>query len=369
MEFYLLNAAVGVERRQWLTLLEKIPADRRDVYFQPEYIQAYVNSADVEAYCAIYVSDSAILMYPFLKSRLIQENDLSKGESLYDIQSAYGYGGPVVNSEGEDPLFLQQAWGLFAKWCDEERVVTEFVRFHPLLENVRWASTSMDTFEDRKTVSIELESYESDLKNTSYYRRHRQMLNKAARMGFSFNVLPAKTELDWFVPLYLKTQESLQAGSDTRFTVDYFKTLTAGLGQSTWLGVVRNSDGITAATLVLEGPTCLHSHLMGYRKDIPTAGMTNLLYHGIALEGANRNKALLHMGGGLAASEEDPLFRFEEDPLFRFKASLGPSRAVFCLGTLCHNHDKYAELGLEWESRNGPRPKNYFQFYRLSDSV
>lgn len=357
MKFHILNAAVDAEKRDWLTALEQLPADRRDVYFQPEYVQAYVDSADVEACCAVYKSGVAILVYPFLKSRITLDESSPNGHGLQDIQSAYGYGGPVVNVAGEDTQFLQQAWARFSEWCAEERIVTEFVRFHPLLDNVRWASHSMKTFNDRTTIPIMLESYASALQNTSYYRGHRQMLNKAGRMGFSFHVMPASSELSWFVPLYQETQDFLQAGSDTRFGMEYFKTLADGLGAQSWLGVVKQADEITAAALVLEGPTYLHSHLMGYRRDIQTAGMTNILYHGIAVEGSIRGKAILHMGGGLSASEQDSLFRFKE--------SLSPSRANFWLGTLCHNQSEYEELGQKWESKNGPRPKNYFQFYRL----
>lgn len=357
MEFHILNAAIDAEKRQWLTALEQLPVDRRDVYFQPEYVYAYVDSAEVEACCVVCKSSAAILMYPFLKSSIARGEGSSNVGGLQDIQSAYGYGGPVVNVAGEDPQFLQQAWGRFSEWCTAEQIVSEFVRFHPLLDNVRWGPQSMKTCKDRMTIPIMLESYESAMRDTSYYRAHRQMLNKAGRMGFSFHVLPASSELSWFVPLYQETQDFLKAGSDTRFGMKYFKTLTDGLGASAWMGVVKQSDEITAAALVLEGPAYLHSHLMGYRRDIKTAGMTNILYHGIAVEGANRGKAILHMGGGLTSSEQDSLFRF--------KASLSPARADFWLGTCCRNQIQYEELAREWESKNGMRPKNYFQFYRL----
>jgi hypothetical protein len=357
MEFKLLRAAVDEERRHWLAALEQLPLDRRDVYFLPEYLQAYLNSPDITACCAVYKNGEAMLLYPFLQSRIPRNEDAPHAENLQDIQSAYGYGGPVVNVAGEDPRFLQEAWRAFSAWCAAQQIVSEFVRFHPLLDNVRWAPQSMKTFQDRLTVPIMLQSYESAMRDTSYYRVHRQMLSKAERMGFSFHALPALSELSWFVPLYQETQDFLRAGSETRFGMDYFKALADGFGDRSWLGVVKQSDTVAAAALVLEGPAYLHSHLMGYRRDIPTAGMTNLLYHGISVAGASRGKAILHMGGGRTANEQDSLFRFKE--------SLSPERAGFWLGTLCHDQLQYDALALEWENKNGPRPKNYFQFYRL----
>lgn len=361
MEFHVLRASIETERHLWRAVFEELPVDRRDVYFEPEYVQAYADSADVEACCAVCKLGTALLLYPFLKSRIGRDGEPPNVLALMDIQSPYGYGGPVVNPAGEAPQFLQQAWSRFSEWCAAERIVSEFVRFHPLLENVRWSPQAMRTFKDRVTVPIMLESYEGTLRGSSYYRTHRQMLNKAERLGFSFHVLTGRSELSWFVPLYQETQEFLQAGSETSFGMKYFETLTEGLGERAWLGVVKQSGAITAAALVLESPVYLHSHLMGYRRNMPTAGMTNVLYHGIALEGASRGKAVLHMGGGRTACEQDSLLRFKE--------SLSPARADFWLGTICHNHTQYEELGREWERKNGPRPKNYFQFYRLHAPV
>lgn len=361
MEFNLLRAAVSQEKQRWLAAFGQLPAERQDVYFLPEYLQPLEDFMGVEACCAVYRSNDAILLYPFLKSVIRQQTGSPNAERLHDIESAYGYGGPVVNLAGEAPAFLNEAWSNFAEWCSMERVVSEFVRFHPLLDNVRWAPKTMKTFRDRITVPILLGSYPDDIRNSSYYRVHRQMLNKAERVGFTFHILPLQSELSWFVPLYLETQDFLQAGNDTRFGSDYFGTLAEGFDARAWLGVVKQSGEIAAAVLVLEGRTYLHSHLMGYRRNGKTAGMTNLVYHGIALEGAKRGKTVLHMGGGRTSSEEDSLFRFKE--------SLSPERACFWLGTLCHNQAMYDDLGRQWENEHGPRPKNYLQFYHLPGSA
>jgi hypothetical protein len=359
MNFQYLRAAIPQEREQWLAALDRLPVERRDVYFLPEYLESYVDNPRTEAACVVCAEGDAVLVYPFLKS-LVSLGADDPAQPQYDLQSAYGYGGPAVNAAGEEAAFLREAWLEFARWCKNENVVSEFVRFHPLLDNVRWASAEMRTFMDRTTVPIPLESYESAMRGTSYYRVHRQMLNKSERVGFSFHILPAHSELSWFVPLYQETQDFLQAGADTRFGMAYFSKLAEGFGERAWLGVVKQEGEVRAAAMVLEGPLYLHSHLMGYRRDGQTAGMTNLLYHGIAVHGAAHGKTILHMGGGRTSDEKDSLFKFKE--------SLSPERASFWLGTLCHNQEQYEELGRRWEERHGPRPKNYFQFYRLQGS-
>lgn len=356
MEVEVLLAAVGQDRRRWMAAIVELPSERRDAYFLPEYLRPF-ECHGVEACCAVFRANDAVMVYPFLMSSIPRQEGAPEIETLYDIQSAYGYGGPAVNTAGEDQLFLAEAWNRFSEWCSVNRVVSEFVRFHPLLGNERWAPKAMKVFKERTTVPIMLESYPSAVWKSSYYRVHRQMLRKAERSGFTFHVLPAWGELSWFVPLYEETQESLQGGNETRFGVGYFRALIEGFGTRAWLGVTKQSDEITAAVLVLEGASYLHSHLMGYRRGMQTAGMTNLVYHGIALEGAKRKMTVLHMGGGRTSDEDDSLFRF--------KKSLSPERSAFWLGTQCHDQGLYDELGKRWEELNGPRPENYLQFYHL----
>jgi hypothetical protein len=69
----------------------------------------------------------------------------------------------------------------------------------------------------------------------------------------------------------------------------------------------------------------------------------------------------LHMGGGITSSEDDPLLRF--------KKTLSPARSTFWIGTHCHNESIYEELCRGWEARNGARPGNFFQFYRLPPAL
>jgi hypothetical protein len=183
------------------------------------------------------------------------------------------------------------------------------------------------------------------------------MVRKAEREGFVFDVhTDTAGDLSWFTTLYDDTQNFLSAGTETRFTASYFRALVAGLGERVWLGVVSKDGDAVAAVLVLDGETTSHCHLMGYRRLPKTAGMTNLAYHGIALEAARRGKLTLHMGGGRTADQQDSLLKFKE--------SLSPKRSTFEIGMRCHDQRMYDMFGQQWESVYGPRPIGYFLYYR-----
>ncbi len=357
MEFYILQANNRSDKIKWKMAWDQLPPECQDVYFLPEYILASEAEGLGKAMCALAISGDAVWLYPFLKSPVPSICELRSGKTLYDIQSAYGYGGPVVNKAGENTFFLETAWQHFHVWCCKENVVGEFCRFHPLIDNQRWAAQKMRVMEDRTTVSMDLCSYQDAVWKDSYFRIHRNMLRRAEREGYQFSSIPVADQMSWFVPLYAKTQDLLNAGNDTRFKDAYFETLAGMLSDRSWLGLVKQDDTILAAVLILDGVLFSHSHLMVYGEGPAASGMTNLLYHGVALEAARRKRLFLNMGGGKTTDEKDSLLRF--------KQSLSPVRQTFYIGTCCHDEKWYERLGTQWEKLHGSRPSGYFLFYRI----
>ena len=358
MEFSILRAALADQREQWRQLWGKLPSERRDVYFLPEYSLANADDGRGEALCATAYEDGAVWMYPFLKCPITPLDQAAGEDGLCDIQTAYGYGGPVVNEPGEGEAFLREAWRRLSDWCTDAGVVGEFCRFHPLLDNHRWAATGMTVREECKTVVIDLEKYPQAFWDDSFYRPHRKMIRRAEREGFLYAGLSKVTveDLSWFFPMYTTTQEILETREETRFNKAYFETLFKEMADKLWIGVVQKSEKTVAAILVIEGDAFAHTHLMVYGGEGSAHGMSNCLYHGIALDAAERGFKALHLGGGNGNDETDSLFIF--------KSKLSLEHRMFRIGTRCYNSPRYEELGARWEERNGPRPDGYFLFYR-----
>src|SRR5438093_363444 len=74
----------------------------------------------------VYESRSDIYYHPFQVLPV-------DGTPYFDIQSPYGYGGPIATTRSE--TFLNDAWENYRKWCKANGILAEFIRFHPLLEN------------------------------------------------------------------------------------------------------------------------------------------------------------------------------------------------------------------------------------------
>jgi len=113
VDFKILKASLMSHREKWEEAWDKLPMERRDVYFLPEYLQAYEAEGQGEACCALAKTGDTIWMYPYLKCSITLADKYLDGKVFSDIQSPYGYGGPVVNKAGEDEAFLHEAWRYF----------------------------------------------------------------------------------------------------------------------------------------------------------------------------------------------------------------------------------------------------------------
>ena len=111
----------------WNDLLATFPASAQDVYFKEEYVRLYETDTE-KAYCIVCSEDEKKLLFPMLR-RTFRFN----GETYYDFETAYGYGGPVTNSE--DDAFRANALAALKEYCSKNGFVAGFVRFQPILQN------------------------------------------------------------------------------------------------------------------------------------------------------------------------------------------------------------------------------------------
>ncbi|MBU6402083.1 MAG: GNAT family N-acetyltransferase [Verrucomicrobia bacterium] len=359
MDIQLLAAHKVADAQQWADCWATLPAERRDVYFHPAYALANEVDGRGEALCYVAKRGPALLLYPFLRGPVPESAALGIEAPISDIQTPYGYGGPVVNDAGEEEGFLNASWAAFGDWCRQSDIIAEFIRFHPLLRNERWASASTRILFNRRTVFLDLQSYPADFHAKSCFQNHRQTVHRAIRAGATTEKVPADQGLAWFGPKYAETQNALGAGAETRFSPAYFASLARDLGAKVSLWSARHTSGAMArAILELESDVFSHGHLMAFGEASALAGASNLLLHRIALDAAERGLRMMHIGGGRA--------RGDEDALFKFKSRVAPGRAEFRIGTCCHQPERFEQLRRGWVAQRGPAPTDRFLFYRAS---
>jgi hypothetical protein len=345
------------EPAEWHDALGRL--SQADIYFLPEYHQAYELNGDGEAYAFIAEDGSNLLFYPFLVRPIEKVGSEPVCDRWYDIQTVYGYSGPLCTTT--DPSFLAKAWDLFSAWCEEKRIVAEFIRFNPLVANQRYVDSSCSVASDRETVSIRLDCSEEDLWS-SYPSVHRNMVRKALKKGLACVEKPIVEGLSAFRLLYDETMRRVEASHYYLFSDAYFSHLCTALRDKVKLFAVLDGDRTAAAALFFLHSDRIHYHLAGSDARYSMYGPNNALIHGVALWGLRNGLRYFHLGGGRTS---DP-----SDSLFRFKASISRLRFPFYIGKRIHDREGYDRLCAMWmqQAKVVTRP-NYFLLYRLEGTM
>jgi Uncharacterized protein involved in methicillin resistance len=280
------------------------------------------------------------LLHGFLFGRI-------PGTEYCDVQSPYGYGGPLTNDRSED--FLAEAWQAWRDDCASARIVCEFLRFHPVAENWRFYRGTIEF--DRQTVLIDLTK--PDLL-ASYATRARGVLKKAAKAGYTVSWLDAVEALKTFPEVYLAAMREIGADAMYFFPPAYFERVLA-ISSARCAVCLDEDRQVVAASLFFFGPELVEYHLSGATQEGRRQGAPTLLLHAAAEQGKANGCRGLYLGGGTS--------RAADDPLLFFKSSLSSERRDFCIGRHIHDTAAYAELERLFAEQRKAFPQRVL-FYR-----
>lgn len=415
---------------EWQSRLADLPQDVQDVYFSAGYQQIWQRNGDGAARGAVFESAAGAVLYPFL-ARDLSPVLGAAWSGYHDIASAYGYGGPLVHlspardeddngqidprgqagdrwdedardtaGRDERSRLLAEFRTCFADWCAGQRVVTEFVRFHPLLATERGlerrpAVSGDDTTDDvdgaaagdadvgraprievvPANVTVWCRLSTPEMHRATLTSSTRRNLRKAERAGLTCAVEHGDAAWSAFVDLYTQTMRRRQASRYYLFSRRYFDDCRELLGDAATLLCVRRRDTaasapetggdmgggaeatqIVAAALFLRSPRCIHYHLGGSAAGSLAERPNNLLFVTAMDWGASLGATALHLGGGFRDGGDDELLRF--------KAGFSPLRARLHLGRCVHDHRAYERAVTAWQQRGGGDPGGFFPAYR-----
>lgn len=329
----------------WNHILNSFSPDNRDIYFREEYLNLYETGTEKAVCCIVEKGDSKML-FPFL-SRAFEY----KGQTLYDFETAYGYGGPIWNSADEE--FKVVALQLMSETLKSKNYVAGFVRFHPLLDNYKQFYIGR-VIEDRKTVAMDLSLDENDIWMQEIHTKNRNVIKKGEKCGLQFVVDNDFNYLDDFIRLYNATMDKLDASNFYYFKPSYYQQFVKTLPNS-FLGVVLYEGVVVSAAIFMYDGKYGHYHLSGSDVSALKLSPNNFMLWQAALELKKRGVFFFHLGGGTTSSEEDSLFCF--------KSRFSKHTRQFCLGKLIFNQNLYEQICSEWEQKNPTKVERYKQFF------
>lgn len=323
----------------WNTYLENFPQDKKDVYFTEEYVNLYKDN-DHTPECIIASEGDEIVLMPYLRAEI---------GSLYDFETAYGYGGPVSNTNNQD--FINRALSDISHYLSENGYVCGFSRFHPLLRNVEYCKDMMDVLFDRHTVTIDTALTDEEIWSTMIKSKNRNMIRKAEKNGLVYKAEDNFESLSEFISLYNATMSRLSADSFYFFDEKYYEQYVSRLSGKGFLGTVRLDGKLICSALFMYSEDYGHYHLEGSDHAYASLGANNFLLWNTAKEMHKRGVKYFHLGGGYNSDEENSLLKF--------KKAFSPIETDFYIGKQIFNKEAYKDIKADWVRKNPDKAKVY----------
>ena len=231
-----------------------------DIYFTPEWGEVNRLIEPGEPFQYVYKSDAGCVKNLFIKRDIPQFID---GEQYYDIATPYGYGGPYIESciEGKKNKLLTEYKNDFEQYCRENKIVSEFVRFHPIINNGKDFSQIYDAQCIRKTVGTNLES--DDPVADEFSKSARKYVRRAIRDGISWRITKGPQDVSQFLNIYYSTMDRDNAKDHYYFPSQYFDKCLELFGDHIlFVEAVYQKKTIAAGFYICYGDT-IHAHIEG----------------------------------------------------------------------------------------------------------
>ncbi len=327
---------------EWNNKLKLFQIENQDVFFTPEYLKIQEIEGLGQAICFTFRKGNNIALYPFLKNKIDSEK-FELSEQYYDIETAYGYGGPIFNTD--HPTFIEDFYTAFNNYCKDSKIIAEFVRYHPLLQNFP-NKKHIPNFKDRNTVIIDLKKNYYELWENEYHSKNRNIIRKAINNGYKIQIIshPTLKDLEKFHEIYSYTMTKLNADDFYFFSLKYIQNTFINLSKNTYLfKVLSNDNEIICTSIFFHLNQNFHYHLSA-RTEVSDNTVNNFLIDAAVQFAQSIGCKKLHLGGGRT--------NHEEDSLLKFKQSFSKKSGEFYIGKKVHNESIYNQVIQSWENQN-----------------
>lgn len=320
-----------------------------DTYWLSGYVKAFKIHGDGEPMLFFYEKDGTKGINVVMKrdvSRDVHFTGKLPADKYLDFSSPYGYGGWLIEGENKTELFSE-----YENWCQKNGIISEFVRFHPVLKNHEFSLNAYEVIGLGNTVTLDLSSPEIIWANIT--SKNRNVIRKAQKSGIKIYNGRCPDIYKVFCEIYNGTMDKDHAEEYYYFSAQFYESVLNDLPQNAQVFYAVLGDNVIAASIMLVANGRMNYHLSGSVREYANLAPTNLLLYEVALWGCANGCKTLYLGGGVG-SGEDSLFKFKRA---FYKGDLNH----FYIGKRIYDQTKYEELLGIRETVENP---GYFPMYR-----
>lgn len=313
------------EKDKWNSIVKSFK--QHDVYYLNEYVSAFRYTNDGEPLLVYYCGDKMRLCY------IVQQSDIAECEKFsgvlkkdmyYDWSTPYGYGGPLTDNF--DKRELNYFFNLLNIYCKSNNIITQFIRFHPLLQNQEIFMDFCDLRKLKNTIFIDNSDIDSIYTNMD--SKNRNMVKKAQKNGIEIITSMSKEDKSTFIDIYKSTMKRNNASEYYYFCPMFFDDMFSNLEEHYTLFSAKFEEKIICSAIMLHCNSSMHYHLSASLHEYMHLAPNNLLLYTAACWGAKNGYTRFHLGGGVGI--EDSLLSFKKS--FNTKGLLDfyIGRNIFC---------------------------------------
>ena len=320
-----------------------------DLYFDENYGRLYEKIENGTAEIFVYEDENGKITNQFLKREIPEKID---GKVFYDLVTPYGYGGPVIEYANNKEKLLENFEKEFSKYCVENNIVSEFVRFHPLVKNYEDFDKMYNAQYMRKTLITKLD--EEDPITNQFGKSSRKNIRQALNRGVTFKVTKSPESIGAFKEIYYSTMDRNNAIDYYYFEDEYFYDILKYYKENLVLVEAIYEEKVIAAGLYFIYKDIIHIHLSGTLNEYLFLSPAYILRYAIANWGIENGYKLIHHGGGRSNSPEDSLYLFKKNFAKIYDVD-------FYIGKRIWNKEIYNRL---CEMKNIDSNESFFPAYR-----
>jgi len=349
----------------WNKYLFRFPAHYHDINFTSQYHRMMELKGDGEAELFVVEDSEKLFFHPYMINEIKNIGSINLKSKISDIQSVFGYTGPIVNTD--DEVFIHNSSALFEEFCKNRGVVAEFIRFNPLLKNqfLLNNSKSLKIIDLKPYVTIDLSPPYTAI-SQNYSRNLRRIIRKVKTIsGWHWVISKENSVTNDIINLLEKRLQEKKARSFKFYNSDYSDHL--------YNLILKNGCGFAAiddhTNKIIVGAIFVYLNDSVYflhsARDIEDS-RSSLINSYIVDQGIQYFKqegfSSFFFGGGVSNSSDDSLLKYKE--------SFSEHIDDFYIGKGIFDKEEYTNLCEIWESQFPnlkDEGKNLVLKYRMTD--
>ena len=335
----ILDYKIIQEKHEWNSILNEFK--EKDINFEYDYLDLYTNEG--EKPMMIYMkTDMGKIAYAFMLRDIAFHaglgDKIEKGR-YFDVSTPYGFGGPIIETEDIDSKakIIELFYDELFKFYKEQNVVSEYIRFSPIVKNHEHMEKVIDTTYIKKFVDVNFEHYGENT-DLGLKSRRRQSVNKARRKGLKTVFELAPKSFDKQLEIYYDTMNRKEASGAFLFPKEYFEKMLDSLSEKLLIINVMLEDEIISFGLCLLSEGVIYALVAGTNREYMKYSPSDIDYADTIKWGYENKYKHFLLGGGLTSSEEDSLYRYKKS------FSIADTELDFYTGKKIWNKDDYDYL-------------------------